>query len=216
MANVEVSRTLVKSPPEVWAELGRDGRLAELIGDESLQVTVAEELAVLEWQAASSSGRIEIHASGWGTKVSLVADVAEEPARAEPTPRRSEAQSTVSKPKPEAKSEQSDLVVEEIASQATTVARVGLWTRIKHAFTGDDPAAAVADAAITESETLDEDEAQAEADNGQVDCATAPEVPEAELDPSPEYDAGQPTYEKRLTAVLDHLGSAHKRPFSSM
>ncbi|MBK5229739.1 MAG: hypothetical protein JJE27_01065, partial [Thermoleophilia bacterium] len=79
MPAFEVSRTLVKSPPEVWAELERSERLAELLGDDAIKITRAEPETKIEWQGSTASGTIEIGASGWGTKVRLTAEAADPP-----------------------------------------------------------------------------------------------------------------------------------------
>lgn len=93
MPAYEVSRTLVKSPPEVWSELEQAERLAELLGDDAIKITRRDPETRIEWTGAAASGTIEIGASGWGTKVRLTAKIAEpaaetkraaEPADAEP------------------------------------------------------------------------------------------------------------------------------------
>ena len=81
MRTVEVSRTLVKSPPELWAEL-RGDRLSEAVGAASLKV--AEEERRIEWEAEDSSGAAVLEPAGWGTKLTLTAQVQEEVARLEP------------------------------------------------------------------------------------------------------------------------------------
>ena len=75
MATVQVSRTLVKSPPELWAELQ-----GECIGDAlgGAEVAAQEPERRLAWQADGASGTAELEPSSWGTKVTLTAEVEEQ------------------------------------------------------------------------------------------------------------------------------------------
>jgi hypothetical protein len=75
---VEVSRTLVKSPPELWEEL-RGDRLVDALGGAEIAPTEAE--GTLSWQAEGLSGTAVLEPSSWGTKVTLTAEVEEQVAR---------------------------------------------------------------------------------------------------------------------------------------
>ncbi len=75
LERVEVSRTLVKSPPELWAELNGE-RLLEALGDGTIRPT--EDERALEWEAGGVQGTATLEPAGWGTKVTLCADVEEE------------------------------------------------------------------------------------------------------------------------------------------
>src|SRR5881227_1904877 len=75
MPSIEVSRTLVKSPPELWAELEGDC-LAEAIGDVRIEATEPER--ELAWRAPGASGTAKLEPSSWGTKVTLTAEVEEQ------------------------------------------------------------------------------------------------------------------------------------------
>jgi hypothetical protein len=81
MPTIEVSRTLVKSPPELWSEL-QGARLREAVGAES--ITPSEDERLLVWEADGSRGSATLEPSGWGTKVILRAEVEEEVRRLEP------------------------------------------------------------------------------------------------------------------------------------
>jgi hypothetical protein len=81
MPTVEVSRTLVKSPPELWEEL-REGRLKEVVGADEL--TPSEDERLLAWEAEGSKGSATLEPSGWGTKVILHVEIEEEMAKLEP------------------------------------------------------------------------------------------------------------------------------------
>src|SRR6476659_4778808 len=69
MATSEVQRTLVKSPPELWAELSDPAALARHLGE--IRITRVQPEETVEWEAGSTSGTITIKPSGWGTKVTL-------------------------------------------------------------------------------------------------------------------------------------------------
>jgi hypothetical protein len=64
---VEVERTLVKSPPEIWDVLVSGDALSRWLGD--IRVQAARAPTALEWQSDVARGVIELEASGWGTKV---------------------------------------------------------------------------------------------------------------------------------------------------
>jgi hypothetical protein len=72
MRTVEVSRTLVKSPPELWSELSGE-RLSEAVGGASLRVT--EEERRIEWECEGARGAAVLEPAGWGTKLTLTAEV---------------------------------------------------------------------------------------------------------------------------------------------
>jgi hypothetical protein len=89
----QASRTIVKSPPELWAECSDAGSLARHIGEfGEIRITRLEPETTVAWEGEHASGTVEIEPSGWGTKVTLTAEtsvgeVAEEPTAvvAEPT-----------------------------------------------------------------------------------------------------------------------------------
>lgn len=70
--SAEVQRTLVKSPPELWAELSSPESLAKHLGElGDIRITAVEPESKVEWEAESASGVVELKQSGWGTKVTL-------------------------------------------------------------------------------------------------------------------------------------------------
>ncbi len=72
MPSVEAQRTLVKSPPELWAELSDPTSLARHLGElGEIRIARVEAETSVEWEAESASGRVELKPSGWGTKVTL-------------------------------------------------------------------------------------------------------------------------------------------------
>jgi hypothetical protein len=72
MISSEVQRTLVKSPPELWAELSDPAALARHLGElGDIRITRVEPEKLVEWEAEGTTGTVAIKPSGWGTKVTL-------------------------------------------------------------------------------------------------------------------------------------------------
>jgi hypothetical protein len=78
VAQVQVERTLVKSPPELWAELASEPGISRWLGD--IEVAGADAPRRLEWTGSGTCGVIELEASGWGTKIRAVAEARDFPA----------------------------------------------------------------------------------------------------------------------------------------
>jgi hypothetical protein len=69
-----VQRTLVKSPPELWAELSDATALARHLGEfGEIRITRLEPETTVAWEGERASGTVELEKSGWGTKVTLTA-----------------------------------------------------------------------------------------------------------------------------------------------
>jgi hypothetical protein len=86
MPDLTAKRTLVKSPPELWEELSEVERLAKHLGAfGEITITKLEPEHTVAWEGERASGTVSIEPSGWGTKVTLRAEL---PAtdEAEPTP----------------------------------------------------------------------------------------------------------------------------------
>jgi hypothetical protein len=79
MPRFEVSRTLVKSPPELWAELGPDC-LEKALGAVSVEETEPER--EMTFSGEGVHGRAVLEPAGWGTKVTLTAETEEQVAKA--------------------------------------------------------------------------------------------------------------------------------------
>jgi hypothetical protein len=85
MISSEVQRTLVKSPPELWAELSDPAALARHLGElGEIRIVRTEPENKVEWAAEHTTGTVSIKPSGWGTKVTL--SVTRETADAQPAP----------------------------------------------------------------------------------------------------------------------------------
>ncbi|MBJ7347923.1 MAG: hypothetical protein JHC87_05045 [Thermoleophilaceae bacterium] len=249
MRTVEVSRTLVKSPPEVWAEIERVERLCELLGDDAIRVTASKPEQLIEWEGSGQRGTIAIKSSGWGTKVSLTAEVDEvaavevevevEQTVVAPQVKTPDKPEAIVQPEP-AEPEPTSEVVQEVAQLEEKVAKQGLWTRIKLLFTppddrprsdlGEEEVAPRSDlgaeqpAPTAEESAIPEPEDVPRSDLGAEDVAEAPRsdlgigAPVEAVVVADVAEEAEPevSLEDRLTAVLDHLGSAHKRPFTDM
>src|SRR5581483_5220692 len=75
MRQHEASRTLVKSPPELWAECSDAdslGRHLDSFGE--IRITRLEPETAVAWEGELASGTVRIEPSGWGTKVILTAE----------------------------------------------------------------------------------------------------------------------------------------------
>jgi hypothetical protein len=70
-------RTLVKSGPELWAEISDPAALGahfEAFGE--IRITRVADASLVEWEGERAAGRLELEPSGFGTKVELSAEVA--------------------------------------------------------------------------------------------------------------------------------------------
>jgi hypothetical protein len=76
MSDLTAKRTLVKSPPELWSELSEVERLARHLGAfGEIKITKLEPEHTVAWEGESASGTVSIEPSGWGTKVTLTAQL---------------------------------------------------------------------------------------------------------------------------------------------
>ncbi len=89
MISSEVQRTLVKSPPELWAELSDPAALARHLGElGEIRITRTDPEKAVEWEAEDTTGTVRIKPSGWGTRVTLTVtrEIAEPDPPGEPEP----------------------------------------------------------------------------------------------------------------------------------
>ena len=74
---LEAKRTLVKSPPELWAEVSDAGALGRHLGEfGEIRITRVQPESVVEWEGDLASGSVRLEPSGWGTRVTLTAEPA--------------------------------------------------------------------------------------------------------------------------------------------
>ncbi len=82
---LEAKRTLVKSAPELWAEVSDPACLARhLAAFGSIHITRAQPDVLVAWEGEHGTGTVRLEPSGFGTKVTLVAET--RTAEVEPEP----------------------------------------------------------------------------------------------------------------------------------
>ncbi len=220
MTEHEASRTLVKSPPELWAECSSAEALARHLNGSfgQIRITRLEPETAVAWEGELASGTVRLEPSGWGTKVIITArpeeaaapeppgavePVAVEPVAVEPEPR------VQPDPEPEPVA-----VVEPEPESAPEdePARLGFFVRMR-AFFGGGAAGAAEQEAIAEPAPEPEAVAAPEPEPVAVVEPEPGRVSEPEPEPLTEAEASV-DHGAILTAALDSLGQAHHRPFS--
>jgi len=190
MTEHEASRTLVKSPPELWAELSDEsslaGHLAEPFGE--IRITRLDPETAVAWEGERASGTVRIEPSGWGTRVTLTARAVQ---AAPPGP------ADVQEPDPPAPAPPAPARLPPAAARRHgLLGRLRGWLGGKRAASPDPPPAPDG-----EIEPLPAVQARAEPQRAAEPAQAAAADPS--IDP-----AGV------LVGVLDRLGAAHRRPFS--
>jgi hypothetical protein len=202
MDDPRAQRTLVKSPPELWAEVSDVGALAGHLGAfGEIRITRLEPETTVAWEGDRARGTVELEPSGWGTKVTLTAQIASEPPR-DPEP--------AAAPEPEGATEPA--AEDEVEPVTAPVAapeparRRGFFARLfgrrPEPPPEVEPAAVAPPAPVARAERAD---AQEEPAPESVRVAAHPPQPAS-------LDAGRA--EAILAGVLDDLGAARHRPFS--
>jgi hypothetical protein len=187
MPEIQASRRLVKSPPELWAEVSDAASLARHLGEVGeITITRLEPETTVAWEGELASGTVELAPAGWGTSVTLRAEptTVAEPIAAEPGP-------IASEPTPEPTPVAAEPVPE-------PEPRRSWFTRLF----GRRRAAADADRAGGGED--------ARAPGEDPGCARPEPTGPARSNVEPEPDPLLAT----LTSALDSLGQAHHRPFS--
>jgi hypothetical protein len=196
MDEPRAQRTLVKSPPELWAEVSDAGALTGHLGAfGEIRITRLEPESTVAWEGDRARGTVRLEPAGWGTKVTLTAQLdaargAQVAAAAEPEP-------PTPAPEPE------PAAAPDPPAAAAPAPRRGLLARLFGRRRARPPAP-VRPPAPESSASAPEPAAPA------PEAATPAPEP-AETEPAP-LDAGRA--EAILTGVLDDLGAAHHRPFS--
>ena len=87
MTDPSARRTLVKSPPELWAEVSQPEALARHLGEfGEIRITRLDPETTVAWEGERASGTVHLEPSSWGTKVTLTASpTAIAPPEPEPT-----------------------------------------------------------------------------------------------------------------------------------
>jgi hypothetical protein len=216
MTSLQASRTLVKSPPELWAELSELGSLARHLGEfGEIRITQVDPESRVEWEADCASGTVRLEPSGWGTRVVLTVDTPEPP---EPEPVTPEPEAVVIEPEPALEPEpEPDPAPAARVPEPTPVKR-GWFARIfrrKPAPIAPEPQP---EPVAIEPEPLPEPEPEPDPQQearehafGTIEWETPAEPVYEEPEPEPlQADEAHAV----LTSVLDTLGAAHHRPFS--
>jgi hypothetical protein len=172
------SRTLVKSPPEVWEQLDHPGRMeglmCALVGH-STQVRVYERVdqTKLAWKADGDQARIEVELAekGWGTNVSVSAESGGEATMLEGW---------------------LDALLEELATpqkrpfEGMTEAPAGTVAEAASSATAPEPVQEGPPAQQTEAEQTEAEEPQAEEPQAEEPQAEEPQAEEPQTVPTPE------------------------------
>jgi len=219
------SRTLVKSPPELWAECSDAASLArhlDQFGD--IKITRLDPETAVAWEGERARGTVRIEPAGWGTKVILTAVAAKEEKHEEAPAAVEVVEPTVEVPAEPEALEQPDAVdaeadeVAEAGAETTTptgVASAPRRRRFPRLFRSRREPAPAEQAVEAEQPSEQPAEPEPVADGARETPA------EPEPDPAPEptleetaADTAPEMTEAALTAALDSLGQAHHRPYS--
>lgn len=187
MEQSTVQRKLVKSPPELWAEVSSEGALGRHLAPfGEIRITRTQPETTVAWEGDRASGTVELEPAGWGTKVILTATPAPEAPAPEPEPAPPPVRST---PPPQH---------EPVTPPAPTEPRLGFLARL---FRRRAPQPVLATPAPAPPELSPP--------------APDPEPTPPEPDPAPTLVThAAVSTEAILAEVLDDLGAAHHRPFS--
>jgi hypothetical protein len=193
MTELEASRTLVKSPPELWAECSDAASLARHLGQfGEIRITRLDPETAVAWEGEHARGTVRIEPSGWGTKVILTAvALSDQPPPAQEPPQAPVESASADPPladRPSADPPSADpppaLNAESPPPRRRRFAR--LFARRRPAEPPAEPVAV--------------------------------DPPEPDPDPAAEAVTAEPVAsndtEAALTAALDSLGQAHHRPYS--
>jgi hypothetical protein len=226
MPELQAQRRLVKSPPELWAEVSDAASLARHLGEVGeITITRAEPESTVAWEGEHASGTVELEPAGWGTRVTLTAQPAGAAAAspAQPAAEAAEAPAADSGPKPVPEPDP----VPDPPKPVPEPDPVPPPAAIEPLAPAPDPApvptsflrrllrrrAAAAVAPATEVAPVAQPALAREPARESTPPAPAtpePAAPGAGPVPEPADDALQAV----LTAALDSLGAAHHRPFS--
>jgi hypothetical protein len=210
----EASRTLVKSTPELWAELSDPTSLARHLNDfGEIRITRLEPETAVAWEGERARGTVRLEPSGWGTRVILTAsahaeDAAESshidvpPSEPEPLP----------EPPPRTDPDPLPPAAGPSSYAATPPRRPGLFSRLLARLgpqpQPQPPTTTKRPEAFVREPVRDAPATPLPPPRPPEIAVTATRPPEAaQTSPVPDPAAV-------LTAALDSLGQAHHRPFS--
>ena len=245
MPDLTAKRTLVKSPPELWEELSEVDRLAKHLGAfGEITITKLEPEHTVAWEGERASGTVSIEPSGWGTKVTLHAELPEpDEQEPEPDPEQAPAEPAAEAPieEPEVGTQESAVEPEaelEAEPEVEPTRRRGFWGWLFRERTDSparavmaaeaEPVAAEPEPSVPEPSEPEPSEPEPSAPEPLESIADEAEPPADEAEPEPEpgpldAEPAQPDGpvaldpERALVILdeaLDTLGAAHHRPFS--
>ena len=242
MQRSTATRRLVKSPPELWAELSSEealGRHLAQFGE--IRITRVSPETTVAWEGDRIRGTVELEATGWGTKVSLTATPTRAPDPPAPAEPAAHAQRTdrvsnsdrhsvrIRHATPEAASPEPPPAAPPRPSPAAAAAPApdkprGFFARLFRRRRAEQPAAGIPGPPVPTP-----DPSPPTPTPGPVPGPPAPGPdptpgpggpnPGPAPTPPPQIRAPQPALDPDrtvaiLTEVLDDLGAAHHRPFS--
>ena len=220
MPEPRAQRTLVKSPPELWAELSDIDALARHLGEfGEIRITRLDPETTVAGEGDRACGTVALEPSGWGPKVTITATLAEEVAAAEPVVVKPEPVPEPVAVEPEPAAVEPELVVAE-PEPVAEAPKVGFFARL---FGRRRKVEATVEVEVeAEAEPVAEVEVEPEPEPVAVEAEPEPEPVAVEpepvaVEPEPEPQPAPLDLERAeaiLTGVLDDLGSAHHRPFS--
>ncbi|HEX8974973.1 MAG TPA: hypothetical protein VF830_04940 [Gemmatimonadales bacterium] len=234
MPELEASRTLVKSTPELWAECSDSASLSRhLSAFGEIRITKLEPETAVAWEGDDVRGTVTLEPSGWGTRVVLTASAEAAQAAAAPGPEpKSDPEPELTpepEPEPEAQAELEpataaavEPAVEPETREPPAPVRRGLFARLfgfgrrspseATPLGEEDPLIELAGAGAKAEPAVSPPPASPPTASPDTDAAPDPDpaVADAETGEDP---PGPPELEV-LVGALDSLGAAHKRPFS--
>jgi hypothetical protein len=211
MPEIQASRRLVKSPPELWAEVSDAASLTRHLGEVGeIRITRLEPETTVAWEGERASGTVELAPAGWGTSVTLTAEpAAAAPAEPEPAPE----PELTREPEPEliAATEPTREPEERPEAEPQPMRRGWFARLFKRRTAEPEPSTADADRAGGARETIS---AAPPAESSSPATGPARHAAEPEQEPRPAPEPAKDPLEAALTNALDSLGQAHHRPFS--
>jgi len=258
MDELHAQRRLLKSPPELWAEVSDEEALARHLGPfGQIRITRREPERTVAWEGDRASGTVELDSTGWGTRVTVRATPQGEPARwgdtvswlaPEEEPWAEEPAARDGAPEaggagregedgrgaePTAGVEASPAVEPRAAEEppaaegepaeeapepepAPAPRRRGLWARLLGRRRPEPPPLGppIPMPRAAEPEPEGEPERQPEAEPQSDRRAPAVEVPEVEPAVTRVPPVDRDAARRVLSDMLEHLGTAHHRPYS--
>jgi hypothetical protein len=218
MDDPRAQRTLVKSPPELWAEISDAEALAGHLGAfGDIRITRRVPETTVAWEGDRARGTVELEPTGWGTRVTLTAELArvaettsgpEQPVVIGPV-----APQTAPEPPAPAPSPAPAQVRSAPEREESPASRI--WRLLGRLFgRRPDTTPPADDRPADPPSPMAEHDAPARRPEAPPDEPPAPSVEPAERSSTTPAPLSTGRAEEILTGVLDDLGAAHHRPFS--